>query len=44
MSGEYSTALRKGFLSIDEDMLVDEEIKEEMAGTTAVVVLMKVSP
>lgn len=34
-------ALRKGFLGIDEDMLDDEDMKDELAGTTAVCVIIK---
>ena len=33
--------MRKGFLALDEAMLEDEEMKEEIAGTTAVCVLIK---
>lgn len=39
--GKYDEALKRGFLGLDEEMLADEEYKDEMAGTTAVVVLMK---
>lgn len=34
-------AMRKGFLGLDEDMLDDEDMKEELAGTTAVCVILK---
>lgn len=34
-------AIRKGFLGLDEDMLEDEEMKEELAGTTAISVIIK---
>lgn len=40
-SGDYAAALSRAFLDIDQDMLLDDEIKDEMAGTTAVVVLIK---
>jgi protein phosphatase 2C family protein 2/3 len=33
--------MRKGFLGLDEDMLDDEDMKEELAGTTAVCVILK---
>lgn len=39
--GNIPEALRKGFLAMDEDMLADEDMKEELAGTTAICVLMK---
>lgn len=34
-------AIRKGFLSIDQDMLEDEEMKEELSGTTAICVIIR---
>lgn len=34
-------AIRKGFLALDEDMLDDVEMKDELAGTTAICVLIK---
>lgn len=34
-------AIKKGFLGIDEDMLDDEEMKDELAGTTAICVIIK---
>ncbi|KAI8761701.1 protein phosphatase 2C T23F11.1 isoform X1 [Biomphalaria glabrata] len=39
--GNISEALRNGFLALDEEMLKDEAMKDELAGTTAVVVLIK---
>lgn len=34
-------AMKEGFLAVDEDMLQDEEMKDELAGTTAICVLYK---
>lgn len=34
-------AIRKGFLALDEDMLDDEYMKEELAGTTAICTIIK---
>ncbi|XP_059155657.1 probable protein phosphatase 2C T23F11.1 isoform X2 [Physella acuta] len=39
--GNISDAIRSGFLSLDEEMLRDEAMKDELAGTTAVIVLIK---
>lgn len=39
--GNISDAMKKGFLEIDQDMLEDEEMKEELAGTTAICVLIR---
>lgn len=39
--GNIEEAIRKGFLKVDEDMLVDPEMREELAGTTAIIVLIK---
>ncbi|RUS82462.1 hypothetical protein EGW08_009768 [Elysia chlorotica] len=39
--GNFAEALRHGFLALDEEMLKDETMKDELAGTTAVVVLIK---
>lgn len=40
-AGNIEEAIRKGFLKVDEDMLVDPEMREELAGTTAIIVLLK---
>lgn len=40
-AGDYAEAMRTGFLAIDEDMLRDEEMREEMAGTTAIAILVR---
>ncbi|XP_013789962.1 probable protein phosphatase 2C T23F11.1 isoform X2 [Limulus polyphemus] len=39
--GNIEEAIRQGFLAVDTDMLEDESMKDELAGTTAVVVLLK---
>ncbi|KAK3728856.1 hypothetical protein QZH41_020234, partial [Actinostola sp. cb2023] len=39
--GNVVEALKTGFLSCDVDMLKDDQMKDEMAGTTANVVIMK---
>ncbi|XP_022257165.1 probable protein phosphatase 2C T23F11.1 isoform X3 [Limulus polyphemus] len=39
--GNIEEAIKQGFLSVDADMLEDESMKDELAGTTAVVVLLK---
>ncbi|XP_052277682.1 probable protein phosphatase 2C T23F11.1 isoform X1 [Dreissena polymorpha] len=36
-----SEALKGGFLQLDEDMIKDDTMKEELAGTTAITVLVK---
>lgn len=38
---QISEAIRGGFLQLDEDMTKDDTMKDELAGTTAVVVLIK---
>jgi len=40
-SGNYSEAIREGFLECDRAMKETEELKNEMAGATAITVLMK---
>uniref|UniRef100_A0A2R5LLR9 protein-serine/threonine phosphatase n=1 Tax=Ornithodoros turicata TaxID=34597 RepID=A0A2R5LLR9_9ACAR len=39
--GDIVEAIKKGFLELDSDMLKDDAMKDELAGTTAVVVLLK---
>lgn len=39
--GDIESALKKGFLDLDLQMLADDEMKQEMSGTTAVIVLIK---
>jgi len=38
---DFHTAIKSGFLKLDEDLKLDEETKEQMSGTTAVTVLIK---
>ena len=40
-NGDIDEALKQGFLQIDQDMLTDPDMKEELAGTTAISVLLK---
>ncbi|XP_074650838.1 putative protein phosphatase 2C T23F11.1 [Tubulanus polymorphus] len=39
--GQIHEAIKEGFLSLDEDMLKDDSMKDELAGTTSVTVLLK---
>lgn len=39
--GNIEDAIKKAFLEIDQDMLSDEEMKDELSGTTAICVLIK---
>lgn len=39
--GDIEDAIRISFLELDSDMLIDESMRDELAGTTAVVVLIK---
>uniref|UniRef100_T1IP45 protein-serine/threonine phosphatase n=1 Tax=Strigamia maritima TaxID=126957 RepID=T1IP45_STRMM len=39
--GDITEAIKQGFLEVDQDMLNDESMKEELAGTTALIVLIK---
>lgn len=39
--GRVEEAIKKAFLKIDDDMLNDEEMKDELSGTTAICVLIK---
>eukprot|EP00112_Aurelia_sp_Birch-Aquarium-sp1_P006300 Seg1698.2 transcript_id=Seg1698.2/GoldUCD/mRNA.D3Y31 product="putative protein phosphatase 2C T23F11.1" protein_id=Seg1698.2/GoldUCD/D3Y31 len=39
--GNYVDAMKSGFLSCDADMLQDETMKDEMAGSTAICILIK---
>ncbi|XP_020619835.1 probable protein phosphatase 2C T23F11.1 [Orbicella faveolata] len=39
--GNISEAIKGGFLSCDIDMQKDEQMKDEMAGTTAIVIILK---
>lgn len=39
--GNIEAAIRKGFLEFDKEMSLDEEMREDLAGTTAICVLIK---
>ncbi|OWF39618.1 probable protein phosphatase 2C T23F11.1 [Mizuhopecten yessoensis] len=39
--GNVPEAIRQGFLGLDEEMIKDEAMKEELAGTTAVITIFK---
>ncbi|VDM41548.1 unnamed protein product [Toxocara canis] len=39
--GKIEEAIKEGFMSLDEKMKNDEEMREDMSGTTAVVVIIK---
>lgn len=38
--GEIAEAIKQGYLSLDKEMLQDEEMKDESAGTTAICVIL----
>lgn len=40
-AGNIEEAMRKGFLQIDQDMLSDSDMREELAGTTAIAIIVK---
>ena len=40
-NGQIDDAIVRGFLDIDQDMLNDNQMKDEMAGTTAICVILK---
>ena len=39
--GNISESIRRGFLALDEEMLKDDLMKDELAGTTAVITVLK---
>lgn len=39
--GNYEEAIQQAFLEVDQDMLNDDVMKEELAGSTGVVILLK---
>ncbi|KAI6176762.1 hypothetical protein M3Y97_00833900 [Aphelenchoides bicaudatus] len=41
VNNDFHTAIKTGFLNLDEELKQDEETKEQMSGTTAVTVLIK---
>ncbi|XP_015784836.1 probable protein phosphatase 2C T23F11.1 [Tetranychus urticae] len=40
-AGEVEEAMRRGFLQLDQDMLRDPDMKDELAGSTAIVLLIR---
>ena len=40
-AGDIEEAVRKGFLQIDQDMLSDSDMREELAGTTAIAIIVR---
>lgn len=41
VEGNIEEAIKQGFLALDEKMRNDDEMRDDMSGTTAVVVLIK---
>lgn len=39
--GNIEAAIRKGYIEFDREMSLDEEIREDLAGTTAICVIIK---
>lgn len=39
--GNIEEAIRLAFLELDSDMLTDENMRDELAGTTAIITLIK---
>lgn len=39
--GNIEGAIRKGYIDFDEEMATDEEMREDLAGTTAICVIIK---
>jgi serine/threonine protein phosphatase PrpC len=39
--GNIEAAIRKGFMEFDREMALSEEMREDLAGTTAVCVIIK---
>ncbi|CAD6188359.1 unnamed protein product [Caenorhabditis auriculariae] len=39
--GDMKRAIEKGFLALDDQMRIDEEMRDDVSGTTAVVVIVK---
>ena len=39
--GNIEGAIRKGYIEFDKEMSLDDEIREDLAGTTAVCVIIK---
>lgn len=41
VKGNYEQVMKESFISLDDDMMNDEDMKDELAGTTAICVLVK---
>lgn len=41
LKGDIADALRLSLLALDEDMLTDPSVKDELAGSTAIIVVLK---
>jgi hypothetical protein len=39
--GNIEGAIRKGYIEFDKEMSLDEEMREDLAGTTAICVIVK---
>jgi hypothetical protein len=39
--GNIESAIRKGYIEFDKEMSLDEDMREDLAGTTAVCVVIK---
>ena len=39
--GNIESAIRKGYIEFDREMSLDEEMREDLAGTTAICVIIK---
>ena len=39
--GNIEAAIRKGYIEFDKEMALDEEMREDLAGTTAICVIIK---
>lgn len=39
--GDVAEAIRQGYLTLDSDMLDDEDMRDDQAGTTAICVVLK---
>jgi protein phosphatase PTC2/3 len=39
--GDVETAIRRGYIEFDREMALDEEMREDLAGTTAICVIIK---
>jgi len=39
--GNIEAAIRKGYIEFDKEMSLDEDMREDLAGTTAICVIVK---